>query len=739
MRCPSPKALSAAAMIAASLAGAPLAGAATLATQPAGNADATPQQLLTDFIHFINIGRFDVAGGLGAQLAGSVAGPVEFVELVERNNQLDRFQAAIQRGRRVPQIAGIVGVLDALYQEGRLARARNPDEVARNIQQLAEGGVFARNLATQRLVEAGEYAMPQLIETFLIGDDPGLRVRVRRVMIEMGRDAVIPLSETLAGVDAARQELLIDVLQVLGYRACVPYLAAVRETTSNSRVADAAARAIESLNGDVDAPSSALFAALADAYLAEPSELTSFEGEAFQLAWNYDPGLGLIPTPVRTPVYHEAMAMRNAERALTGDADLPETIALWIAANLRREIETPDGYQNPLYPETRRPAEYFAVVAGADIGRRVLRRAIDDRDAELARDAIAALQQTAGVDTLLGASALGRRPLVESLTFPSRRVRYEAALAVAAAQPASGFAGSERVVPILGAMVREAGNRFAVVLTGEDTEAYALYRGVLSREGFTVLPQARRDLSEIDAAIAEAASIDLVLTDLPFDGTLETVERVRANPRFGVAPVVALSQPTDIEQLRRRLAADRGLELRLNTIDASQLTETIDALSERVSGGAISDDEASEYASASLAALRDLAIAGNAALNVADAAGSLIAALDETSGQTRLDVAEVLAHIGQDRTQVALAEAALDAGGREQVDLLAKVADAARRFGNLIEDRQVRRLTELAQRGDGDNATAAAAVLGSLGLRGFDLVPLLIGDAGQPARRLGAR
>ncbi|MEO1510631.1 MAG: tetratricopeptide repeat protein, partial [Planctomycetota bacterium] len=204
-------------------------------------------------------------------------------------------------------------------------------------------------------------------------------------------------------------------------------------------------------------------------------------------------------------------------------------------------------------------------------------------------------------------------------------------------------------------------------------------------------------------------------------------------------PEAALAAAEEAVAIRRRLAADRGLELRLNTIDASQLTETIDALSERVSGGAISDDEASEYASASLAALRDLAIAGNAALNVADAAGSLIAALDETSGQTRLDVAEVLAHIGQDRTQVALAEAALDAGGREQVDLLAKVADAARRFGNLIEDRQVRRLTELAQRGDGDNATAAAAVLGSLGLRGFDLVPLLIGDAGQPARRLGAR
>src|SRR5690606_29824304 len=132
------------------------------------------------------------------------------------------------------------------------------------------------------------------------------------------------------------------------------------------------------------------------------------------------------------------------------------------------------------------------------------------------------------------------------------------------------------------------------------------------------------------------------------------------------------------------------------------------------SGGPIEADEARAYAGRALAALRDLAVSVNPVLDVNDAALPLMAALNETQGQTRLQVAEILSRIGQRRTQVALMDAALDAQGDERVALLGKVADSAKRFGNLLEARQIHRVVELAQNGEVAEATAAAGVMGAL-------------------------
>src|SRR5690606_4982801 len=114
------------------------------------------------------------------------------------------------------------------------------------------------------------------------------------------------------------------------------------QRTGNNAVRQACARSIARLGGDPSANVPDLYAQLADSYYAEPSQLTSFPGEDYQLVWTYDPGLGLVMTPVTTPVYHEAMAMRTAERSLKLDSSDTETLALWIASNYSRAFDTPD-------------------------------------------------------------------------------------------------------------------------------------------------------------------------------------------------------------------------------------------------------------------------------------------------------------------------------------------------------------------------------------------------------------
>jgi hypothetical protein len=141
----------------------------------------------------------------------------------------------------------------------------------------------------------------------------------------------------------------------------------------------------------------------------------------------------------------------------------------------------------------------------------------------------------------------------------------------------------------------------------------------------------------------------------------------------------------------------------------------------------VTQEEARDYSARSLQILRDLAVSGNTVFNVADATLSLVSALGEAAGPTRLDVAEVLARIDERRAQVALMDAALNAAADERIALLGKVADSAKRFGNQLEPRQVDRVVELATTAQGAEATAAAALMGSLDLPNENLIPLILG------------
>src|SRR5690606_39032998 len=156
-------------------------------------------------------------------------------------------------------------------------------------------------------------------------------------------------------------------------------------------------------------------------------------------------------------------------------------------------------------------------------------------------------------------------------------------------------------------------------------------------------------------------------------------------------------EPADQAEIQRVYGRDRTVAVRRPAIAEDQLAAAVAEVVERAAGGAISEEEAQQYADRALDVLRDLALSGASVLDVSDAAQQLIAALDDRTGETRLRVADVLARIGQPRAQQAIAEAAIRAAGEERLALLEKVADSAKRFGNQLQSRQVTRLVELAE------------------------------------------
>lgn len=679
---------------------------------------------LKDFVHFVRIARYDVAISTGQQLLARSIAPKDFARLIDESREVDRFLETMSRAQRVGELEPTAAQFLKLYTTGKLALARDPEQVKANIAMLS-GNMRGRLLAQERLAAAGEYAVPQLLAAYLDPKDVLRQAQAQQVLVTLGPKAVIPLGVSLPRLEPSAQERVVDLLGVIQYRTAAPFLADLARTTSSQSVRQAATRALERMEVSPGQEPAQLYVELAERYYAQAPEVTSFGGEDFQLLWDYDPSVGLMMNAIRTPVYHEAMAMRLSERALALTPSDTGALALWLAANIRREIETPEGYANPAYAADKRDAAYFAVAAGPAVDQRVLARAIDTRNTPLARRAIDALLLNAGGAALWSGDS-ARKPLLEALSYPNRRVQYEAALALAAAQPREEFAGANRVVPILAGAIREADSKLALVLV-PDAETYQVVRAMLERSQYKVLPRGRT-VSDVASVLAQTPAIDLVvLGNLPASGVPDEIEKIRQSPTIAATPVAVLTDAGGAVELRARYESDAMVAVRRAAVGEETLLKVFDELVKSASGGAIEPDEARRYASRSLAALRELAISGNTVLSVNDAAASLIAALPQSGGQTKLDIAEVLARVDQRQAQQALFEAALGASGAERLALINLTASSAKRFGHQLEARHVEQLAKLSQAAAGDEATALAALMGALNLPNTDLVPLIIG------------
>ena len=288
-----------------------LAGSATmlLPTSQAFAATVQPEadreqelELLRDFIHFVKIARFDVAADLGNQILDAGLSTEEFVDIIELSREQQRFEEAVAAGMRVPVLEPIAAKLDGAFRDGKLARARNPEEIARNIELLTQG-LRARSMGRERLITAGEYAMPQLLDAYLQQKDLALKAQVQRLLVDMGRHAIVPLTTAMGGLDAVRQEAIAEVLGLIPYRTSLPTLIDLYQSTDNDAVRQACGRAISRLGGNPSSNVADMYALLADSYYAQPAELTSFPDEDYQLVWNFDRGLGLVMVPVQTPVF----------------------------------------------------------------------------------------------------------------------------------------------------------------------------------------------------------------------------------------------------------------------------------------------------------------------------------------------------------------------------------------------------------------------------------------------------
>jgi len=697
--------------------------AANTATETAAGPDnQVIARQVDQFLHHIMMARPDLAAVAGDALVSDDITPARLAEVVDGMNLGDKLDRAIRRGRAMSGgVAGLVGRFETKLERGRIELAREAARMAEAVAML-DGTIREQGLARTRLEAAGEYAVPLLLTQIVDGRNAKVEIASTDALTGIGRRAVLPLASALPDLDPTSQRKVSEILGQIGWPTAVPFLQEVTEqSAAPNDVREVAFRGIARLGGARGNVSEA-YASLARQFFRRELPLIPYPDEPVNNVWRWDSYGGLTPTPVPTAIFSDVMAMRLAERALRADPANTQALAVFVAANLRRQNDLPEGATDPIYGELARSPQFFATVVGTTVGQMVLSLSLEAMDTALVRDAIEALSQTGGAAVVTGVD--GRVPMIECLTYPDRRVQYDAAIMLGEALPTTRFAQDTAVVPLLASAARTAGIQYAVVVAPE-TEDQRQIAASLAENGFTVVGTAG-SWDEVLASGYAAGMLDIVAARGRSDQIQDTVGGVRRNNSTSAAPVLLVVAEEDRPSVERLFALDRRVGIWTAGAPDDTFVNTVQDLIRRSSGGPIDEAEAIGYAMRSLETLHDIALSRSGVFRIEDGERSLAEALVTREGAVRLAVANVIALIPTDTAQIRLLDVALLASGDEQADLLNAVAASGRRNGNRAEARQIAALRQLIQKSTGAVSDAAATAYGALGLPSEEAVKLIL-------------
>lgn len=690
--------------------------------------------LAEDGLHFAVIGRFGYADANFKALIDSNPDPVALLELVRYNANRQDTLLKLINNTEVGESAK--AFLELLVRGEELLRM-DPYEIVTNIQKLGGAPRMAYN-ATNRLKSSGEYAIPHLIQALQDSNRKSLHPAIIQVIPQIGRSGLNPLVQALGMKDDVTKGIIINALGRIGYKQAVPYLAKIAADSSQApEIRTAAEQAISALGaGGVSNPAG-LFYDLADLYYVGTESLAADPRSDDANIW-YLRGNDLRYIPVPRAIFSDVMAMRCCEESLNLASDNDRAVALWLAANYRREaklgLDVESEQSSPFEAkDSTRPANYprsiyFGRAAGPRYNHMVLSRAFERRESGVALGAIAALRVTAGEPSLVGNEDY-KQSMVQCLMFPNRQVRVKVALALAAALPKTAFSGSENVIPVLSEALAQSDRQAALIVDGDisvQNKLQALMRS-LNYEcavGGTLYEamQAGREANLVNYDII------LLASDISEPDVSSSITELRKSFETSATPILVVAKEGEVAKAARLARESNGVEVLdafvIDLGDFQKISEQVNARISRASqalGMSPLDRILSlDLAIQAAAVLRSVAESNLKVFDVAAATPALVGALSNASEPLRVQAGRTLALIGNVESQEALAEYALDAlkGSAERIAAFGSLAESARRNGSLIAEREVvSRLIEFTMNeSDLVLRSAASQALGALNL-----------------------
>jgi hypothetical protein len=717
-------------------------GVASLTASPAlaqSNADAQvdPQLLglVEDFYHAASIASpasLAAAASTGEEILASDPDPQSLLDAfrevhrlrareIRNYGQLDQ-RLAIFRSR--DEISDVVGRLQDRINEGRQARATDPEFLDEQVQRLGNGGLAFQN-AVANLRRSGAFAVAPLLNTL---DDPArseLHGPVRRAIVSLGRDAVAPLTAALDSPDNGLVAEVARLLGELGYPDAVPHLLEQSEAGRGFQVQQSTDRALGQLGYTGGSTAATEYRKLAEQFWLRRGDIQDDPRFEDAPAWKWS-GDALDADIVPEVIFDEVMAMEAAAKTLQlsqGDRPAPqqvqdEALSLWLASNYRREIELPEGATDPSRPDEDPAATYYGAQAGVPYLQAVLARAAAERSlppesrydaAAVALAAVRSMQQTIGQSTL----SEGETPLTQAMNFPDRRVRTEAAMAIAQALPTSAVSGSEQVVPILAESLLQTGEPTVLLVTPNDEQRNAMVATLSTQYRVEAVPTVEAAFEQLSSL----AGVDVFV----LDGDLGDARVDTALNRAGGENKLAGSAKLILSDLPRydRLANQDPTIASTGETEGDALVSAVDAAREQVGSLPMDEGGATELAMRAGEQLRRIGL-GSSILSLRGGEDALLAALDDERPEVQELAAEVVALLDGSEPQQALLDLGEDDAAPEssRVAAFTGLATSAKRVGNQLSRSDTERLLEVAANTDVSNdvRTAAATAVGAMGL-----------------------
>lgn len=719
---------------------APAPGPATTAAAPAPEAAQTEgkdvQALWNEMIYYIKVAKPDLALSYGKEIL-TKPDAAETLFLIAGNRPND--VAELTRGARDKDLKPVVEQIQALIEKG-YAKDRSNQKRIEDAIDLLGGSSTGYQIAVKRLLESGEYAMPNLIRRLRSPQSSNsLKDRILTILPRFGLAAIRPVSEALQCKDPLVVANLASVLGQIGYPHAAPMLREVLDRPefqldpkqssppeSVAAVRKAAQTALITCAGKESLQKSApqLYYNLADQYYRGVESIQSPPNLDVANVWYWADDVGLSYREVPRAIFMDVYAMRYSRLALKHDSGLSEAVSLWLAAGLRKEADLPAGAEDPTLVEGEPPAKFYALAAGAQYLQEVLARALADKNVAVATGAIDALARTAGAKSLVAPASGGTQPLVDAMSFSDARIRFFAAVTLASALPEERFVGWEKVLPTLtDAMRMTTGKR--AVLVGAASDLTNKVKGLVRAAGWDVLDAAAADRGV--AAATAAGGADLVCIVATDDATA-AVRQFRREPLTAKAAIVVVGKEQPPELART--------DKQVTVLPAGAADEAINAAlggAAKTNAGGLTEEQSGQWALRAAEVVRLLGLTNNRVFEIQRALDPLIGLLNDKRAEIRLAAASALAAMPTGPAQQAIARLALTADVEEKVRVSAMniACESVRKFGNLLGADQSAAILDLAAgKASAELKDAAAQLSGALSLSS-EKVKSLILEAGK--------
>ena len=700
-----------------------------------GDGDAVARNW-SDFIHFIRVARPDVALSYGQAIIQAKPDPRVVYELGE---QTDDVIADLVRGQKLEGLADTVKEIRRLMEEGYRLESRDPQRISKAIDML-DGTLRQSLIGANRLKNSGEYAVPQII--YRLGDaDTPLAVRnsLSEVLAQMGRPAVRPLCSALKSPDPSVRSVVCKALGKIGYWHAAPYLRSVLASDELARVKAAAAKALETVTGDLNAgskPVANYYYDLASRYYTDQESVRPDPRYEESNLWYWQDGLGVTFVEVPTAIFSEIHAMRSARLALQADESFYPAVSLWLAANLRKEARLPAGKTDSTRAADQMGADAYAKASGAKYMQEVLARGLKDRDVAVAMGAIRALASTAGAVNLVRPMAGGATPLVAALSFPDRRVRFMAADALANARPTVPFDGSELVISVLVEALRQTGQP-TVSLVEPDADRRNELKNMIRQAGYDVA-DADHYAAGVET-VANTTGVDVAVFSgaISSPGPREALAMLRSDPMVAALPVLFVAEGAVLAEVKR-LARDDDLVVVMQKGPTGLAAADLQAALQRASAKAVrakpmDQAEAAQWAFIAAGRLEMLGLTRTPVFDLVRAEPALIDGLKSDRDEQTVACAQALSHVPRGSAQQALVDlAGTHATQAVRIKAYLAAAESVRILGSQLDEARSAAIVDMVNSAAPEELRdAASELLGALDLPSEQIKSLIVRAKGH--------